>query len=312
MRLHRREFLAAALLAPVPARLVADSAPERYRVGITTNTRGGWETDVFLSFREARAVGYRHVESFYHYFTGYLERPEELQKAIDEIGVGFVTISNGSPMEMHFEDPSRHDRILEDHLRLVRFIRQFGCGHLKINLGPRRAGGTTDADLREMAVVLTELGRRVSGEGLKLAVHAHMWSQFENRREIDAILGRTPAEHVAFVLDTGHITLAGIDPVGLARELGHRIAEFHLKDTRAEHRGGAKTRMERPDVMKDPPFFELGTGGVDFPALKAHLDGIGWRGWLTVELDSSPVRGPRESARISRDYLREKLGLPLS
>jgi len=114
------------------------------------------------------------------------------------------------------------------------------------------------------------------------------------------------------VLDTGHVTLAGIDPVRLARDLGRRVIEFHLKDTHPEHRGGAKRRMERPDVMKDPPFFELGKGGVDFPALKAHLDGLDWSGWLTVELDSSPARPPKESARISREYLEKKLGIPVA
>jgi sugar phosphate isomerase/epimerase len=61
--------------------------------------------------------------------------------------------------------------------------------------------------------------------------------------------------------------------------------------------------------MKDPIFFELGKGGVDFSAITAHLDRIGWKGWLTVELDSSPFRPPKESARISRQYLEKTLGL---
>jgi inosose dehydratase len=56
--------------------------------------------------------------------------------------------------------------------------------------------------------------------------------------------------------------------------------------------------------MTDPIFFPLGKGGVDFPAIKAELDRIGWNGWWTVELDSSPDRPPVESARISREYLR--------
>jgi inosose dehydratase len=61
------------------------------------------------------------------------------------------------------------------------------------------------------------------------------------------------------------------------------------------------------DGMNDPCFFPLGKGGVDFPALKAHLDNIGWQGWLTVELDTSPWRPPKESARMSRDYLEKVL-----
>ncbi len=301
--MNRREFLACATAA------VAAGAGARYQIGITTNTRGGWEKDVFLSFREAREAGYRNVESFVNYFTPYLDNPGELQKKIDEIGVRFVTISNGGPMEMHFEDPAKHDKILDDHLRLVRFIKRLGCDHLKINTGPRRKEGTTAEDLRHMAAVFNELGRKISAEGLKFGVHAHMWTQLETRREIDTVLEGTDPKHVWFVLDTGQITMAGIDPVELTRALGHRIIEFHLKDTLPEHRGGAKQRPDRNDPMKDPIFFELGKGGVDFPAIKAHLDRIGWQGWLTVELDSSPFRPPKDSARMSREYIEKKLKL---
>ena len=307
MSSNRRDFLkiASSLAA---ARAFGASSP-RYRVGITTNTRGGWEKDVFLSFREAREVGYSHVESFIHYFVDYWDKPKELQKKIDDIGVSFVTISNGAPLETRFEDPTRHEAIYADHLRLVRFIKNFGCKHLKINLGRRRPEGTTPEDLKQIAKALQELGRRISDEGLKLAPHAHMWNQFENRREIDYVMENTDPKHVYFVLDTGHITMAGIDPVELARKLGHRIVEFHMKDVKPENRGGARTRLEKMDGLNDPCFFPLGNGGVDFPALKAHLDKIAWQGWLTVELDTSPWRPPKESARISRQYLESTLKL---
>jgi sugar phosphate isomerase/epimerase len=305
MMITRRQFVncSSALIA---AQAFAASSP-RYKVGITSNTRGGWEKDVFLSFREAREVGYSNVESFIHYFVDYWDKPKELQKKIDDIGVSFVTISNGAPLEMGFEDPSKHEQIYKDHLKLVRFNKNFGCTHLKINLGRRRPEGTTAEDLKHMATALQELGRRISDEGVKFAPHAHMWSQFENRREIDYIMENTDPKHVHFVLDTGHITMAGIDPVELARKLGHRIVEFHMKDVKPENRGGAKTRLAKMDGMNDPCFFPLGKGGVDFPGLKSHLDKIGWQGWLTVELDTSPWHPPKESARISREYIDKTL-----
>ena len=49
-RENRCGVSAAAALLATPL----SGAPARYQVGITTNTRGGWEKDVFLSFREAR------------------------------------------------------------------------------------------------------------------------------------------------------------------------------------------------------------------------------------------------------------------
>jgi len=202
----------------------------RYRVGITTNTIGGWEKDVFLSFREAREAGFHYVESFINYFGEYLDQPDELLKKTAAIGVKFDTISNGGRMEMHFEDPAKHEKIVEEHLRLAKFVQRLGCDHLKINTGPRRPAGTSEQDLKHMATVLDLLGHRINDEaGIKFGVHAHMWTQLENRREIDALLASTDPKHVSFVLDTGHITMAGIDPVELTRSLGHRIIEFHLK-----------------------------------------------------------------------------------
>src|SRR5438046_2390772 len=109
--LTRRAFIAGAT-----ATLAAESSAA-YRVGITTNTRGGWEKDVFLSFREAHEVGYQYVESFINYFTEFMDKPAELQKRIDAIGVKFVTISNGGPLEMAFEDPSKRQKLLDDHMR---------------------------------------------------------------------------------------------------------------------------------------------------------------------------------------------------
>jgi sugar phosphate isomerase/epimerase len=306
MMMNRRAFV----LTAAATAAAAHAKTGRYRIGNTTNTIGGWEKDVFLSFREAHEVGYRYVESFIHYFTDYWDKPGELKRRIEEIGVRFVTISNGGPLEMHFEDPARHPKLIEDHLRLGRFLRHFGCRHLKINLGPRRKDGTTDEDLKHMAAVLSKLGSKLRKEaGIRLAVHAHMWAQFENRKEVDYIMSHTDAKDVGFVLDTGHITMAGMDPVELTKTLGHRIVEFHMKDTKPEWKGGAKVRYERPNMMTDPPFFPLGSGGVDFAAIKAHLDSIGWGGFLTVELDSSPFRTPKESARISFRYLAEGLGI---
>jgi inosose dehydratase len=301
--LTRRSALS---LASLPAAMAADKAV--YKVGVTNNTRGGWERDFWLATREAHEVGYRHVETFYSYLKDLFDKPEEVLARARQIGVGIITVSNSGPMEMHFEDPSKRAQILDEHTKLARFVRKLGGDHLKINLGQRRPEGTTTEDLKHMVETVDQLGKRTRGEGIQLAIHAHMWSQFENQHEIDYVLAHSDAKNVAFVLDTGHITLAGIDPVALAFKLHHRIVEFHLKDTKPETYAGAKTRIDRPaDMMANPPFFPLGSGGVDFPGLKKHLDAIAWKGWLTTELDTSPARPPKESAAISLRYLRETL-----
>ena len=290
-------------LAPI----LAAAGKARYRVGVTNNTRGGWETDFWLATRESHEVGYRNVETFISYLKDSIDKPADVLAKAKAIGVGFITVSNAGPMEMAFNNPAKQSQILHEHTKLARFVRALGGNHLKINLGPRRPTGTTDEDLKALSDTVDLLGKRTAAEGVRLAIHPHMWSQFENRREVDFVLSRTDPKTVAVVLDTGHITLAGMDPVELTKTLGHRIVEFHLKDTKPATRGGARERIERPDMIKDPPFFPLGSGGVDFVAIKKHLDSIGWQGWLTTELDSSPFRPPKESAAISLRYLRDTM-----
>jgi inosose dehydratase len=122
-------------------------------------------------------------------------------------------------------------------------------------------------------------------------------------------LSNTDPKHVWFVLDTGHISMAGIDPVELTKTLGHRIVEFHMKDVDPSNRGGAKSRLAVHDAMNNPVFFALGKGGVDFPSIIAHLDKIQWKGFLTVELDSSPGRPPIHAAKQSYQYITNTLKL---
>ena len=312
--LTRRSFLQATCLAAA-SRFSYALAPSNstINIGITTNTRGGWEKDLIKSFRESAEVGYRAVETFYSYVLPYWDKPEEMKMILDEFKLRFVTVSNGGPMAMQFEDAALANRIIEEHLKLVRWIKGFGCDHLKINTGQRRPEGTTDADLKQMAKTMNELGKRISDEGLKFGVHAHLWTQLQDRKEIDRLMDLTDPNHVYLVLDTGHINMAGIDPVELASVYASRIVEFHLKDCKREDRGGHKGPTPKREGYADKGkriFYELGKGGVDFPGILAILRKKHWKGWLTVELDSTDTT-PRDSATQSKKYLNEVLGLTL-
>ncbi len=310
---NRRAFLWSACATAATVRQVFGADP-RYRIGYTTNTRGGWEGDPFKGFREAGEVGFHWVEAFATALSEYYpDNAGALRRKIDEIGVRFVAITGGARGgETQFEDPARRQAVIENHLGVVRFSKKFGADHQKTNLGRRRPEGTTEEDLKNIAETLQILGRRIyEEEGMKFGPHAHLGSQLQNQHEIEYIMANTDPKHVGFVLDTGHITMAGMDPLALARKLGHRVVEFHLKDTKPEDRGGTRHVPEGVDQMKDPYFFPLGNGGVDFLGLKSYLDSIRWKGFLVVELDTSPWRPPKDSARITARYIQDTLRIPL-
>jgi inosose dehydratase len=319
--MNRRNFLlsASATATALAVQRIFGAEP-RYRIGYTTNTRGSdpattWGGDPFRGFTEAHEVGFHYVEAFATALSQfYPDDVDGLKKRIDEIGVKFVAVTGGSRGgNTHFEDPAARQAVIENHLGVVRFSKKFGCDHQKTNLGGRRPEGTTQEDLKNIAQTLETLGRRsLEEEGIPFGVHAHLGSQFQTQTEIDYVMGNTDPKHLRFVLDTGHVTMAGMDPIALAKKLGNRVVEFHLKDTKPEDRGGTKSVPGRErDQMKDPYFFPLGNGGVDFMALKAHLDSIQWKGFLVVELDTSPVRTPKESARITANYIQNTMKIPL-
>jgi sugar phosphate isomerase/epimerase len=292
---------------------------QQYRIGYTTNTRGGWEGDPFKGMREGREVGFRYMEIFGASFCRpdtlyYPDDAEGLMRRIFEIGVNFVSITGGSAKgDTRFEDPTAREAVIENHFEMARFSRRFGCQVQKTNTGRRRPTGTTDEDLKVMSGTLNALGKRISEElDMRLGIHPHLNSQLQTEHELDFIMANTDPKYVGLVLDTGHFTMAGMDPLAKGKQYGLRVLEYHLKDTQPENRGGTK-HVPGPEVdqMKTPYFFPMGTGGVDFPGLKAYLDSIQWRGFLNVELDTSPWRPPQESARITADYIEKVLKIPL-
>lgn len=225
------------------------------------------------------------------------------------------TVSNGggpNGQNMNFQDPSQHEEVIETHMALVRYIKAMGCDHLKINCGNRNVGGNTDEIYSAQAKVFDELGKRISDEGLKFGVHAHLWSQFETPQDVQRIMEMTDPEHVHFVCDTGHVTMAGMDSLALTKQLGHRIIEFHMKDVAPKDKGGySGPELIQSEVNNGPDdliFYSLGKGGVEFPKIQEHLNSIGWQGWFTVELDRAATTAKEDAAK-SKSYIENTLGI---
>ncbi|MGC2401712.1 MAG: sugar phosphate isomerase/epimerase [Acidobacteriaceae bacterium] len=292
---------------------------QQYRIGYTTNTRGGWEGDPFKGMREGREAGFRYMEIFGASFCRpdtlyYPNDAEGLMRRIFEIGVNFVSITGGATGgSTRFEDLDSRTAVVDNHFNMARFSRRFGTQVWKTNTGRRRTGGTTDPDLKVMAGTLDTLGKRMREElGMQMGVHPHLGSQVQAQHELEFIMDNTDAKNVGLILDTGHFTMAGMDPVAMGKRYGKRVLEYHLKDTKPEDRGGTRN-VPGPEVdqMKTPYFFPMGTGGVDFPGLLAYLNSIQWRGFLNVELDTSPWRPPIESAKITAKYIQDVLKIEM-
>jgi sugar phosphate isomerase/epimerase len=69
--------------------------------------------------------------------------------------------------------------------------------------------------------------------------------------------------------DIGHLFCVGDDPAGVIRQLPEHIAHVHVEDI-------GKNRVHQ--------HLTPGRGVIDFPAVFAALEDVGYRGWTTVEL----------------------------
>ncbi len=152
--------------------------------------------------------------------------------------------------------------------------------------------------------------------GMRVVVHHHAGTFVETPAEIERLLAETDPDLVGLLLDTGHATYGGADAVEIATRHADRIRYVHLKDVAgAELDHVRRSTIAMEDAWKRGVFCALGEGVVDFPRVIDALRGKGYAGWMIVEQDVVPdaqgrlVPDPVESARRSRAYLRDTVGL---
>jgi inosose dehydratase len=152
---------------------------------------------------------------------------------------------------------------------------------------------------------------RCRERGFEPVFHYHLGTDVETGAEADRLLELTD---VSVCLDTGHLWLAGGDPVAAVRRWGTRIRQVHVKD--ADLTAHARVRAAGgglAEVVAAGGFCRLGAGGVDVAGVLAALREVGYTGWLVVEQDSpagrSDVPAMLAEQRANRAYLRG-LGLP--
>ena len=86
--------------------------------------------------------------------------------------------------------------MIDDHIRLIQFIKALGCDHLKINCAGRRVPGDERVAYKDMAITFNDLGRRMTDLGMKFGIHAHLDSSFETGEDVKAMMDMTDPKHV--------------------------------------------------------------------------------------------------------------------
>ena len=250
------------------------------------------------SFKECKFLGYDTVENFAFIRDFFVENPQELVDMTKRCGVELVNLYG------HFTlDVEESLRIAMEQVDFLAAIggKWYNCQHGGFGEEPYER--PTDPEmLDKICEIANRLGEYASGKGVTVCFHPHFGTCVFSQSDIDYFAAHTKPEYVSFCLDTAHTTLAGMDPAALVRQYGSRIAYMHLKDVDSY----ALSKAQGRDKMGS--FRALGHGTVDFPAVKAALEEVGYDGVLCVELDRPEVCN-FHSAEVSRIYLRDVLGL---
>lgn len=157
---------------------------------------------------------------------------------------------------------------------------------------------------------LNQLGELARAQDMRLCYHHHMGTGVMTRADVDRLMAGTDPALVNLLYDTGHIYLAGDDPLALAEAYGSRIKHVHLKDVRADvARRVRDEKMSFQAAIEAGVFTVPGDGDIDFVPIFDALARSGFEGWLVVEAEQDPRRAtPLEYAIKGRRYLREVLG----
>lgn len=269
----------------------------------------GGETPLETCLAEAKEAGFEGME-LGHKFP---REPKALSAVLGKFGLALV--SGWYSAELLTRDADEELKHLRPHLDLLKAL---GANVLVFAETSNAIHGDRNKSLAERPVMkpdqwaqwcerMTKVGDATLKEGVRLVYHHHMGTIVESEADIDAMMRNTgPSVHL--LLDSGHATFAGADPVALAKRYRPRISHVHTKDVRRDVMERARReRLSFLDAVIAGVFTVPGDGCVDYPAMFRELPG--YSGWVVVEAEQDPKKAhPLTYAKMGYKNLRKLLG----
>ena len=262
---------------------------------------------------ECAATGYAGIELGP---VGYMpEDPARLAEALAERGLSLI----GGVVFREWHDPAKWDDVLDGSVRTCRALVAHGARHLVLidSISPRRAptaGRPDEAEQMEAGEwhgfvdrIRTIAKMGTEEYGLTVAIHPHAAGFCDFEQETERLLSEIDADILKLCFDTGHADYAGYDVLAFMRRHVGRISYMHFKDIDPLVKADViANRTDFYAACGQGIFCTLGSGSVDFPAVRRILLDNGFDGWCTVEQDCDPQgdTSPADDSRKNRDYLR--------
>ncbi len=255
-----------------------------------------WGGDDTQAITDISSLGYPGIQIRANAVKEFAD-PHTLKDLLAQHQLALAAFSSGDVLI----DPAQEAANQAMHEANAKYVSAVGGNFLQV-IGTFSHGDTTfsDDDYKRQAMLLTEVGKRVSAYGVKTGLHNHMGSIAQSPEQLEKIMDASDPKYVHLLLDTGHYKQGGGDPAEAVKKYKDRLICLHLKDVKPS---SSSSGYE---------FTELGHGTVDFPAVMASLRSIHFKGWVIVELDgkrTGTVPTAKESAAINKEYIEKTLGL---
>lgn len=217
------------------------------------------EEDQRTLFQQYSAAGYEGLQLKAAQYMPYIQEPEKFKEAWGHLsGVGSALITGGRLDEANLEQ-------LRD---VFRFASKIGTDLIVYCHGIPRKEVTAD-DIRQYAVLLSELGLEAQQQGVKLSLHHHYNNPVMYREDFDVFFDQISDKSVGLTIDTAHLVKSGIhDAAEVIRSFGHVIDNFHLKD------------------FENGEWKVLGQGAIDFKPIFGAIKDIDYKGWISADEES--------------------------
>jgi L-ribulose-5-phosphate 3-epimerase len=256
-----------------------------------TNSYGA--AGVWTAVEQIRAAGLEYLELALrgHNFGG-LVIPESAvitEKADDATAGAFCDHLARHGVKVSGCNVGGADLRTTEGVELTRRRIEFAARWFAVPVVISGAGQPADLDERRAIVEhLRQLGDTAGALGVTIALETHK-GPTQNAAAMLALIDDVDHPRVRLNFDTGNIAYynRGFDPADELEKVKHLVRNVHVKDSR----GG----------FEDWYFPAVGDGGsVDFRRIRQVLDGVGFRGPYTVEIEG--IGGEPEPSLEERQH----------
>ena len=278
---------------------------KQFKVGIQLyGVRDTMAQDFEGTLQKIKDMGYEYVE-----FAGYYGRTgEEIKAILDKIGLKCISVHQG--LDFFNENPEEK----------VAFLKAFGVKYVVVPwYDQKKLAGSEQWE--ETKALFNRIADLLKANGMWLGYHNHEFEfeKFEGKYLHDYIFEAVPADRIQPELDTCWVHYAGINPVDKIKEFSGRVDLLHLKDFTCKELGsgpvydliGADGKpMKKPTREENAfEFRPLGQGRQNFAEILAAAEEAGVEVVIVEQDKTYNGMTELEAAKISRDYLRDTVGL---